>query len=295
MSEQKKGLLSVHIAMVFLGVSGLFGKIIHQPGVIIALGRVVFSSLFLFGMFKVRKTDFHLETKKERNLMMMAGVILALHWTCFMTSIQISTVAIGTLTFSTFSLFVTFLEPWLYHEKLKLSSVISAIIMLIGVVFIVPEFKLENQMTMGVMIGMLSSFTYAIFSLMNRSFSSKYAGPVISFYEQGTAAVCLLPVLFVLRPAFTARDLFGLIVLGVVFTAGAHSLYISGLKTVKVQTASIISSLESVYSILAAMIFLHEMPSAREWIGGVIILGVVFYSTYLSVKAENEKEIVSVK
>lgn len=292
MSEQKKGLLSVHVAMIFLGVAGLFAKIIHQPGVLIALGRVVFSSLFLFGMFRVRKIDFRLKERKEYISMVIAGVILAAHWTCFMTSIQISTVAIGTLTFSTFSLFVTFLEPWLYHEKLKLSSVISAIVMMIGVVFIVPEFKLENQMTMGVIIGMLSSFTYAIFSLMNRSFSSKYAGPVISFYEQGTAAICLLPAFFYLKPVMTPTDWFGLVVLGVVFTAGAHSLYISGLKTVKVQTASIISSLESVYSIVAAMILLHEMPSAKEWIGGIIILGVVFYSTYLSVKAENEKETV---
>lgn len=103
-------------------------------------------------------------------------------------------------------------------------------------------------------------------------------------YEQGTAAVVLLPALFFLHPAFTGRDIAGLIILGVAFTAGAHSLFIEGLKHVKVQTAGIISGLESVYGILAAFFVLREVPGLRELIGGAVILGVVFYSTLDSAK-----------
>ena len=73
-----------------------------------------------------------------------------------------------------------------------------------------------------------------------------------------------------------------LLLLGVVFTAVAHTMYIDGLGTVKVQTAGIISGLESVYGILAAFLFLGEKPGIKELAGGVIILGVVFYSTFAS-------------
>lgn len=277
-----KGLISVHFAVFLFGIVGLFAKLVNLPSVIIVLGRVLFSSLFLLCFIRVKKTRMSLNKRADYIWMIGAGVILAIHWSSFMQAIQSSTVAVGTLTFSTFPLFVTFLEPYVFHEKLKLSSVVSALVMLVGVIFIVPEFRLENTMTQGVIWGLVSALTYAVLSLMNRRFSDEYPAAVVSFYEQAAASVVLLPTLFILKPEITPKDIGVLIMLGVIFTALAHSMFISGLKTVKVQTAGIISGLESVYGILAALVFLGEIPGTRELIGGGIILGVVFYSTIKS-------------
>lgn len=286
MENQKKSLLSIHTAVLLFGLAGLFAKWVLLPAVMIVLGRVIFSSLSLFLLLRIKKVHIRLDTTKDYILMVTAGIVLALHWTTFMQSIQTSTVAVGTLTFSTFPLFVTFLEPVLFHEKLKSSSVISAVVMLVGVLFIVPEFHLENAMTQGVIWGMAGSLSYAVLSLMNRLFMEKYTSSVTAFYEQATAAVVLLPALFILRPAVSGKDILVLILLGVVFTAFAHTMYIEGLKHVKVQTAGIISGLESVYGIIAAFLFLGEKPGIKELAGGMIILGAVFYSTRLSSREE---------
>ena len=289
MENQKKSLLSIHLAVLLFGLAGLFAKWVQLPAVIIVLGRVIFSSISLLVLLKIKKGSIRLKSGKDYVLMITAGIVLAVHWTTFMQSIQTSTVAIGTLTFSTFPLFVTFLEPILFHERLKVSSVISAVIMLLGVLCIVPEFELGNTMTQGVIWGMICSLTYAVLSLLNCLFMEKYTSSVTAFYEQATASVVLLPALFVLRPAVSIRDSLVLILLGVVFTAFAHTMYIEGLRHVKVQTAGIISGLESVYGILAAFLFLGEKPGIKELAGGVIILGVVFYSTRLSSKEEADK------
>lgn len=286
MENQKKSLLSIHTAVLLFGLAGLFAKWVLLPAVMIVLGRVIFSSLSLFLLLRIKKVHISLDTTKDYILMVTAGIVLAVHWTTFMQSIQTSTVAVGTLTFSTFPLFVTFLEPVLFHEKLKSSSVISAVVMLVGVLFIVPEFHLENAMTQGVIWGMAGSLSYAVLSLMNRLFMEKYTSSVTAFYEQATAAVVLLPALFILRPAVSGKDILVLILLGVVFTAFAHTMYIEGLKHVKVQTAGIISGLESVYGIIAAFLFLGEKPGIKELAGGMIILGAVFYSTRLSSREE---------
>ena len=290
MENQKKSLLSIHLAVLLFGLAGLFAKWVHLPAVIIVLGRVIFSSLSLFILLKVKKGSIRLESRKDYVLMVTAGIVLAVHWTTFMQSIQTSTVAIGTLTFSTFPLFVTFLEPVLFHEKLRASSVVSAFIMLLGVLCIVPEFELGNAMTQGVVWGMICSFTYAVLSLLNRLFMEKYTSSVTAFYEQATASFVLLPTLFVLKPSVTVRDIVVLILLGVVFTAVAHTMYREGLRHVKVQTAGIISGLESVYGIIAAFLFLGEKPGIKELIGGAVILGVVFYSTRLSSKEDISNE-----
>lgn len=124
---------------------------------------------------------------------------MAIHWSSFFQAIQVSSVAIGTITFSTFPLFLTFMEPVVFKEKLRARSVISAVILLAGVYITVPEFSVENQVTVGILWGMLCSFTYAIMTLGNRYFSKKYTGRIICLYEQGTAAIVLLPALWLVK------------------------------------------------------------------------------------------------
>jgi len=284
MSNNARSLLLIHISVMLLGMSGLFGKLVELPAVIIVLGRVFFSLCFLFVVIKIKKYSIKLATINEYILIIIAGIIISIHWTAFMQSVQISTVAVATLTFATYPLIVTFIEPVIFREKLKLISVISAIIMILGVFVIVPSYEPGNEITKGVIWGMISSLAFGIVSMINRKFSNKYVSEVISFYEQGVATLVLLPAFFLIRPQITIKDTLAVIVLGVVFTAIAHTLFIRGLKYVKVQTAGIISGLESAYGIIFALLILREVPSIRELIGGVIILSVVFYTTVASEK-----------
>ena len=73
--------------------------------------------------------------------------------------------------------------------------------------------------------------------------------------------------------------------MGVLFTAAAHSMFINGMKHVRAQTAGMIASLESVYGIVAATLFLREIPSFNEFAGGTLILAAALYSTLKASKA----------
>lgn len=279
------GLVATHIAVLLFGLVGLFAKVVALPAIILVLGRTFFSSAFLGAYLTVKRQKFALKTRGDYVLIVFAGIILAMHWTSFMQSIQVSTVAVGTLTLATFPLFSAVLEPLLFHEKMRVSDIACALVMLGGVACIVDDFSLEGSMAQGVLWGLLSAFTYALLSLANRKFSSGYPASLVSFYEQATATVVLLPALFVFKPSFTALDIGMLAIMGIVFTAIAHTLFIGGLRTVKVRTAGIITGLESVYGVVAALLFLGEIPGIREVIGGTIILAVALYSTLASTRS----------
>ena len=279
------GLVATHIAVLLFGLVGLFAKVVALPAIIIVLGRTFFSAAFLGAYLAVKRQKFALKTRSDYVLIVFAGIILAIHWTSFMQSIQVSTVAVGTLTLATFPLFSAVLEPLLFHEKMRVSDIACALVMLGGVACIVDDFSLEGSMAQGVLWGLLSAFTYALLSLANRKFSSGYPASLVSFYEQATATVVLLPALFVFKPSFTALDIGMLAIMGIVFTAIAHTLFIGGLRTVKVRTAGIITGLESVYGVVAALLFLGEIPGIREVIGGAIILAVALYSTLASTRS----------
>ena len=101
----------------------------------------------------------------------------------------------------------------------------------------------------------------------------------VSFYEQGTAAIVLLPAIFLVPTRWSTQDVVGVVAIGCICTAFAYSLYVSAQKKVKAQTAGIISGMETVYGIVYALIFLGEMPTLRELIGGAIILGVALFTS----------------
>lgn len=272
--EYRKSLISLHIAVMLFGLSAVLGQFVTAPAVIVAGGRVICSSLLLFLLSIAGRASLKLKSRKDYGIAVFAGIILAVHWTTFFQAIQSSSVAIGTITFSTFPLFLTFLEPLLFREKLKVTSVLSAAILLLGVFITIPEFSLENQITIGILWGMVSSLSYAVLSLANRYLSRSYAARTVCLYEQGTAAVVLLPAMFLVKTSWTTQNILGIAAIGFICTAFAHSLYVAAQRKVKAQTAGIISGMETVYGIVYALLFLGEVPGIRELIGGAVILGV---------------------
>ena len=127
--NNRKNVLWLHIAVMLFSISGVVGQFVEIPSVLVAMGRVICSSILLFIIAKVKKESLKLESKKDYILIMLTGAVLAVHWTTFFQSIQVSSVAIGTITFSTFPLFIAFIEPIIFKEKIKMRSIVNAIIL----------------------------------------------------------------------------------------------------------------------------------------------------------------------
>lgn len=271
--------LLLHLAVMLFGFSAVLGQFVDAPAVVIAGGRVIWSSVALLAFSLAKRSSLKLNGKKDYAVALAAGVVLAVHWTTFFQAIQSSSVAIGTITFSAFPLFLTFLEPLVFHETLRPRNVVTALVMLLGVGITVPSFSLENQVTGGILWGLVSALAYAVLSLANRYLSGRYEARTVCLYEQGTAAVVLLPALIFSRVTWTFQNFAGIAAIGLVCTAIAHSLYVAAQRHVKAQTAGIISGMETVYSILFALLFLGEIPGPRELIGGAVILGVAVFSS----------------
>lgn len=271
-------LLSVNLAVFFFGLAGLFAKWVELPALWITFGRVLFSSAALFLFAKLTRQPLALRSRRDGRLFLLSGCVLAFHWWSFLASIQLSTVAIGTITFSSFPLFLTFLEPLVFRRRLSLRNIAAALLILLGVLVTVPEFSVENRMARGVLLGMGCALSYAVLTLLNKAFSGRYSATVISFFEQSVAALVLLPLVIRTGLLPSPRDVGLLLLLGVFTTALAHSLFISSLRHIPAQLAGICSSMETVYGILLAFLLLGEAPSLRECLGAVIILGVVIWS-----------------
>ncbi len=207
------------------------------------------------------------------------GALLAIHWVAFFHAIQLSTVAVGVLTFSSFPLFVTLLEPWFFHERRRWLDLFTAVLVVAGLATIVPSFNFGNNVTQGTFWGIVSGFVYAILCLLNRRLVATQSALALTAGENFVASLVLFPLVLWEGALPSPREILLLAILGVVCTALAHFLFIKSLKHVRAQLASVVTALESVYAILFAMLLLGEVPSLRTLAGGVVILGAVVVAT----------------
>ncbi|MBQ7703717.1 MAG: DMT family transporter [Firmicutes bacterium] len=279
-----KSLILLNLSIILFSFAGLFGKWVDLPSMTLTFYRVLFSSASLGIFMLVTKLPFRVSGRREIGLLTLGGILTTANWVSVFKAIQISTVGIGVITFSTFPLFVTFLEPLILHTRLKLRNVIIAVIIIIGVLVTVPELSMENTIVRGILVGMVSPVAYALLSIVNKSLRNSLNGTQISFYEQLTAMVILLPFALTAGVQPTMRDIGLLIIFGVVTTAVAHTVYISCLKDVTAQFAGVCTSMETVYSIVFSMILLGEMPYFREVIGAVIITAAVIFAQVAEAK-----------
>jgi len=176
--------------------------------------------------------------------------------------------------------FVALLEPLMFWERLRGSDIALAAIALVGVIILVPSFELRDAATQGVLWGVASGLTFAVLSLLNRKFVRAHSSVTIALYQDGFAALALAPLVFVWQPAWTVHDVLLLLVLGILCTAVAHSLFIAGLRAVRARTASMIACLEPVYGAALAVFVLGEVPAVRTVVGGLVVLAVAFYATF---------------
>ena len=270
-------LVALHAAVALFGFAGLFGKWLALSPVTIVLGRTAIAALAL-GLLRLRtRQRAPFDVRLVGN-----GVVLALHWLSFFAAIQASTVAVGLLGYASFPLFTLIAERVFFGRRLRRREGITALLVTAGLVLLVPEVSLANPVVRGLAWGIVSGFTFALLVVMNRRWSGTRSATDIAFWQNGLAALVLLPFALAGGESISslgARDVMLLIVLGLACTALAHTLFIRGLGVVTSHTASIIAALEPVYGIVLALAFLHEMPGVRTIAGGMLIVAAAVFAT----------------
>ena len=258
MTSYRTAMTALHSAVLLFALSGLFGKWLTVSPTIIVFGRAFFAAITLAIFIGVIQKQPLKLAGKTLLVMALSGAILALHWLSFFHAIQVSNVAIGLITFATFPIFVSLLEPLCFKESFQKKSLYQAILTLIGVALVLPLQSLSESVVSGIFWGVLSALLFAALAILNRQYVRKVSPHAVAFYQNLFASIALIPLIVFsdYRPTYSELSL--LVLLGVIFTAFAHSLYNLALTRLNAVTVSIGVSLEPIYGILAAFIFLNE-------------------------------------
>ena len=282
--SHRNGVISVLVALPFVSMTGLFGKFLSHSPLLIVQGRAVFAfgALFL-ALFAIRKAIFF-KNYLEWAWLMVSGTILAVHWIAFFQAIQVSTVAIGLLSFSSYPLFTTFLEPLFFREQLRRRNVLAVLLVICGLALMATSNNddsnaiISGSVVQGVLWGLVSGLGFAVLTLLNRGHVRNHSPLLLTCWQNGIAALVILPWSWSESWDLSGKDWGLLFILGVVCTVGGHTLLINGLRHVRAQVVSLlIAGMEPVFAILFALFLLGETPSGQTLLGGVLIVGTTVF------------------
>ncbi len=277
-------LLALHGAVLLFGLSGLFGKWLDLPPVLIVLGRTAVAAAALAAVRAFQRGPrLPFEPRLIAN-----GVLLALHWFAFFEAIRIASVAIGLLGYASFPLFVLLLERMLLGRRWSRREAATAVLVTGGLVLLVPELSIANPVVQGLAWGLVCGFTFALLAVVNRSWSAGRPAIDIAFWQNFWAALALLPLALAAGPVppLGPSGVVLLLVLGLACTAFAHTLFIAALRRVTAHTASVVAALEPVYGIALAVLLLGEIPEWRTVTGAVLIVGAAIFASRSGARGE---------
>lgn len=285
MSPTGRSLVQVNLSVVLLSLVPLFAKVVDLDAVSIIAWRAVLGAVALLAFLALRRDGWGLDRSRDYAIVIGLGVLMAVHWSSLFHAIQMSTVAVAMVATFTWPVMTVLIEPLVFGTSPRVRDLGLALLALVGVGLVLPEFSLDGAAVHGAAWGLFSALLYALRNVYYRRYLAAYPGSRIMAYQLVVIALCLLP--FARTPAPPVGLDWALIaVLGLVFTALAHTLFISSMRWLHAKTAGMISCLQPAYGIAAAALLLDETTTLQTWLGAAVVMAVAIIESVGAPRAQ---------
>ncbi len=280
MQPQQQSLIYLHTAVLLFGGTALFAKLINLNALDITVYRAAIAAIAILILLLAQKKALKLNSAKDYAIAVFLGITVGIHWVTYFAGMQMAGIAVGMIAFFTYPVITVFIEPFFHGNKPKLKDLLSAAVVMLGIYLLIPAADFGNDVTLGVLTGIVSALFFAFRNIIHKRYFSQYGGPQTMFYQTVVASLLLCAFIEVPVMQVSHYDLGLLVVAGVIFTATPHSLFAASLQYLSASTAGLISCLQPLYGTFLAFILLHEQPSLLTLVGGTLVISAAFYETW---------------
>ena len=283
---RKNKTLLVFLAVVGVSVSGPMVKWSLACGaspVMVAFGRMLLSALLLL-VPAIRSGELVAVLRAPRRqlgLACAAALLLALHYTAWMTSMSFSSTFVATALVCTQPLFVAALSGILLHEPIKREAIPGAIVAIVGAAAIgLLSMGGEQGSLLGDALALIGAVFIAGHWLCGRAARKNLPAIGYMTFVYCVTAFCLLLISpFTGGFQVTLPSLGGIVVLAVVCTLGGHALmtYLLGFVSADIVSFALLG--EPIGAAVWALLLFGEQVTLPLLIGGLtVIVGLAMYT-----------------
>ncbi|WP_415716451.1 DMT family transporter [Maridesulfovibrio sp.] len=276
-----KGCIFVICAAIMWGLIGPISKFPIEQGIAPlenAFWRAVFAWI-LFAVHACRIRAVKINIRDLPQIIIFGFVGVTIFYGSYQLAVQNVGAALASVLLYTAPAWVAFMSWLLLGEKMTPVKISAMLITLFGVVCVSlgPQIfgtgKEMNFTWPGIIFGLTSGFTYALYYIYGKTIFARYTTPTIFLYALPIGALCLLPT-FDFTPK-TGTSWASIVALAVICTYGAYSVYYAGLKTLEPTAASVIATIEPVVAAILAWLWWNESFDWTGYIGSALIISAV--------------------
>ena len=293
-SDKLKNILHFHGIVFIFGFTAILGKLISIDAVSLVWYRMVLATAVLIIFMWGFKIPFRLSSK-QLFVMMICGVLIALHWVFFFHAVKVSNVSVTLSVMSVGALVTALIEPIVYKRSFDLNEIILGMVVVLALGMIMQT---EYRFIDGMFFAFIAVLLSVAFTLINGKVVHKSDARVMSVYQLGTGAICMSVIIFFQGKwsvdlfSITQSDLLWILILAIVCTAYAFVVSIAVMRHLRPFSLMLAINMEPVYGILLGLLIFgsDEKMSLPFYIGTLLILSSVLMNGYLKLKKEKSSD-----
>ena len=235
----------------------------------IGLFRLGVATALIAIFLRPRKTDRPL-SKSMIIPLIVIGILFSTHWITYFLSIKKATASIGILGMSTYGIHLIFLGWVIRKNKPRIFDFIALALALVGTYFIVPEFSLSNNATIGILLAIFSGFCFALLPVLHQHY--RFIPERIRIFGQFFFALMVF-LFFIPLTDWNLQtvDWWALLYLAIPGTFIAHSLWVRVTTRISTTITSLIFYLIIPMTMMISHFWLDE-PMPFEKIAGALLI-----------------------
>ena len=263
--------------MLIFGTVALPVRGIPLPSGWLAMIRGLAGGLFLLALR--RKPDWG-AFKTHLFPLAISGVAIGLNWIFLFEAYRYTTVAVATLLYYLAPVLVLLCSPLVLKERLTLRKGCVIAVALAGMVLVSGVFSGGSGSARGILMGVLAACFYATVMLANR-FLKALEPSDRTIFQLCIAGLTVLPYALLAEQvsllSFGWKPILLLVLLVVVYTGFAYTLYFNGLARLSASSSAVLAYLDPVTALILSAAVLGEAMDLAQMIGAVLILGALLW------------------
>lgn len=284
--------LKLVTSMLIFGTIGIFRNYIPLPSSLIAFVRGAIGMLFLLLVIACKRQKINLTAiKKNVLLLCLSGAFIGINWILLFEAYRYTTVATATLCYYMAPVFVIIVSPFILKEKLTPKKILCTVSAFLGMVIISGIFGNASSDITGILFGLGAAALYSTVVILNK-FIKGISDTEKTLIQLGSAAITILPYVLLTENINSispnASTIILLVIVGIIHTGVAYTLYFGSIENIKAQTAAMLSYLDPVVALILSALLLKEGFTLIQLIGSILILGAAFISEMPKIKISKD-------